>query len=142
MQRSVVGLVSHSMSESLACYLERQLASPLAHTTPYVEDSMGTFSAEVGVNNGNGGPTQHVEAMADTDTGFSIFPDAFLRERVGIKPKRDETFIFADGRERELPVGEAPLHHWRPGCGKSRGIRNGKRLPAGRCDSKGIEDDC
>ncbi len=68
---------------------------------------MGTFSAEVGVNNGNGGPTQHVEAVADTGTGFSIFPDAFLRERVGIRPKRYDTFVFADGREREMPVGEA-----------------------------------
>ena len=68
---------------------------------------MGTFKTRIGVNNGNGGATQWVEAFADTGANFTILPESFLRNQVGIRPKRYEVFSFADGSQRELPVGEA-----------------------------------
>jgi predicted aspartyl protease len=68
---------------------------------------MGTFKARLGVSDGNGGPVQTVEAMVDTGAAYTILPESLLREHVGIRPKRYETFGFADGREKSLGVGEA-----------------------------------
>ena len=71
---------------------------------------MGTFTVRVGVSNGNGGATQWVEALVDTGATFTVLPDSMLRERVGVSPKRQMLFTFADGSETLLPVGEAVLH--------------------------------
>ena len=71
---------------------------------------MGTFTARIGVSNGNGGAAQWVEALVDTGATFTVLPDSVLRERVGVSPKGHMRFTFADGREALLPVGEAVLH--------------------------------
>ena len=71
---------------------------------------MGTFSARVGVSDGNGGPTEWVDALVDTGATYTVLPDAILRDRVGVQPKEHQTFTFADGAEALLPVGDATVH--------------------------------
>jgi predicted aspartyl protease len=68
---------------------------------------MGTFKAHVGVNDGNGGDTQWVDALVDTGATYSVLPASMLRQRVGIEPTTRLTFTFATGDQEELPVGEA-----------------------------------
>ena len=69
---------------------------------------MGTFKARIGVSDGNGGPTEWVEALVDTGATWTVLPHSML-ERIGIYPDTKMTFTYADGREVLLPVGEARL---------------------------------
>ena len=68
---------------------------------------MGTFNARIGVSDGNGGPTEWVEAAVDTGATWTMLPDSVLRDVVGVEPTAYRIFTFADGRESELPVGQA-----------------------------------
>ncbi len=67
---------------------------------------MGTFRVQFGVNNGNGGPTEWVEALADTGAVYTMLPASLLGE-LGVKPKRFMEFSFANAERETLPVGEA-----------------------------------
>ena len=71
---------------------------------------MGTFTARVGVSDGNGGEAVWVEADVDTGATYTVLPDRMLREQVGVRPTERETFTLADGSRVRLPVGEALLH--------------------------------
>ena len=71
---------------------------------------MGAFKARLGVSDGNGGETQWVEALVDTGATYTVLPDVMLRDHVGVWPKEQQRFTFADGREMLLPVGDAMLH--------------------------------
>ena len=71
---------------------------------------MGTFTARVGVSNGNGGATQWVEALVDTGATFTVLPASMLRRHVGVQPTEHLEFTFATGERKTLPVGEAVLH--------------------------------
>ena len=70
---------------------------------------VGTFSAKVGVNDGNGGASLWVEALVDTGATYSVLPESLLREQVGIQPTGHRRFVYADGREALLPIGEARI---------------------------------
>lgn len=70
---------------------------------------MGTFTARLGVSNGNGGATQWVEALIDTGATFTVLPASMLRQHVGVQPTGHLDFTFATGERKTLPVGEAHL---------------------------------
>jgi len=69
---------------------------------------MGTFKAHMGVSDGNGGPTQWVDALVDTGATYTVLPDSVLRA-CGVYPKEHLLFALADGREMLLPVSDAVL---------------------------------
>ena len=71
--------------------------------------SMGTFSARLGVNNGNGGDTQWVEALVDTGATFTVLPASLLQSKVGVEPTAQMTFTLASGEKRSLPIGDVRL---------------------------------
>ena len=68
---------------------------------------MGTFKAHVGVDDGNGGKTQWVDALVDTGATYTVLPASMLLERVGVQPRETLEFTFATGEQRSLPVGNA-----------------------------------
>ena len=70
---------------------------------------MGTFTARLGVNNGNGGDTQWVEALVDTGATFTVLPASLLQSKVGVEPTAQMAFTFASGEKRLLPVGDVRL---------------------------------
>ena len=70
---------------------------------------MGTFSAHIGVSNGNGGAVRWVDVLVDSGATYTVLPDSLLREQIGVQPQEHMNFTFADGREGLLPVGEARL---------------------------------
>ncbi len=70
---------------------------------------MGTFTARLGVSDGNGGPTEWVDAVVDTGATFTVLPES-LCLRLGLQPKTHLEFTFADGRRKTLPVGSAYLY--------------------------------
>ena len=47
--------------------------------------------------------------MVDTGASHSVFPEALLREEIGVRPKRFDSFLVADGSKKTLPVGEARI---------------------------------
>ena len=67
---------------------------------------MGTFTTRLGVNNGNGGATQWVEAQVDTGASHTLIPEVVLAP-LGIQPKEEKVFSLADGSKKVLPVGHA-----------------------------------
>ncbi len=69
---------------------------------------MGTFKAHMGVTDGNGGPTQWVDALVDTGATYTVLPDSVLRA-CGVYPKEHLLFALADGREMLMPVSDAVL---------------------------------
>ena len=71
---------------------------------------MGTFTTRIGVSNGGGGEPEWVDAMVDTGATYTVLPATLLRGRVGVAPTREMTFTFVDGRERQMPVGEARVY--------------------------------
>ncbi len=70
---------------------------------------MGTFPAQIGVSDGNGGATQWVDALVDTGATFTVLPDSVLRGQVGVHPEEAMEFTLADGRKAQFGVGEARL---------------------------------
>ena len=70
---------------------------------------MDTFTARLGVSNGNGGSTQWVEALVDTGATFTVLPASLLRRHVGVQPTEHLEFTFANGERKTLPVGEARI---------------------------------
>ena len=67
---------------------------------------MGTFKTRLGINNGNGGVTQWVEAQVDTAASHTLIPEVVLAP-LGIQPKEEKVFSLADGSKKVLPVGHA-----------------------------------
>ncbi len=70
---------------------------------------MGTFKAQIGVSDGNGGPYHTVEALVDTGATWTVLPDSLLRELRILPEAEPKTFTYADGRRVVLPVGQACL---------------------------------
>ena len=71
---------------------------------------MGTFKTRLGVSDGNGGATQWVEALVDTGATYTVLPSSLLQGLLGVQPRVQEEFTFADGRKMLKPVGEARHH--------------------------------
>ena len=68
---------------------------------------MGVFYYNIGVNDGNGGKTHWVDALVDTGASFTMMPESFLRNEVGINPMGDpQKFTLADGSHCWYPIGE------------------------------------
>ena len=78
---------------------------------------MGTFKAYVGVSDGNGGAMQWVDAQVDTGATWTVLPDSFLREQLGVTPLDEAEFTLGDGNLVRLPTGLAWL------------VVEGKQLP-------------
>ena len=68
---------------------------------------MGQIEQHVEVSDGNGGRERTALALVDTGATHTVLPDSLLREQLGIEPKREEVFTFADGRTARLFMGEA-----------------------------------
>ena len=71
---------------------------------------MGTFKVDLGINNGNGGATQWVQAQVDTGASYTALPSALLYGQVGIEPQQERMFTLADGRKQLLAMGEARFY--------------------------------
>ena len=69
---------------------------------------MGMFTARIGVSGGNGHAPTYVDATVDTGAAYAVLPADLLRE-IGVEPVWDETFVMADGRQVEMPVGEVRI---------------------------------
>ena len=67
---------------------------------------MGTFSACLGISDGNGGSTRWVEAQVDTGATHTVIPAAILTS-LGIQPKARKSASFADGRTGTVYIGNA-----------------------------------
>ena len=70
--------------------------------------NMGEFSVQVGVSRLGGGPETRIEAMVDTGSTHSIFPEAFLLQ-LGVSPIERRRYSLADGREVEYDFGMADI---------------------------------
>ena len=68
---------------------------------------MGTFWEDIYVSNGNGGPEVKVNVLVDTGASYTILPESLVRDRLGIEPRRQAEFTFADGGKKTLPIGDA-----------------------------------
>ncbi len=69
---------------------------------------MGIFYAKVSVANIVGGDPHETEALVDTGATDSAFPVALLEE-LGIRPRRQFTYITADGSAVECGYGDVLL---------------------------------
>ena len=70
---------------------------------------MGTFREDIYVSGGNGGPGIQVNVVVDTGATFTVLPTSLVRERLGIRARREDVFTLADGSRRRLPVGDAQI---------------------------------
>lgn len=70
---------------------------------------MGEFSVQVGVSRLGGGSETRVEAMVDTGSTHSIFPEAVLLQ-LDVAPIERRRYTLADGREVEYNFGMADIN--------------------------------
>ena len=66
---------------------------------------MGTFTTSIEIGNPEGSRYETVAALVDTGARITILPASFLRD-LGVTPHTRFTFILADGREIQRPVGQ------------------------------------
>ena len=69
---------------------------------------MGEFSIKVGVSRSGGGLETRVEAMVDTGSTHSIFPESVLVQ-LDVSPIERRRYSLADGREVEYNFGMADI---------------------------------
>ncbi len=65
---------------------------------------MGTFSTEIEIGTSDGSRFEAVTALVDTGASVTTLPGSVL-EGLGIVPHTEFTFVLADGREIQRPVG-------------------------------------
>ena len=65
---------------------------------------MGTFTAEVEIGNPSGTRFRTVTALVDTGASVTTLPGSIL-EDLEVVPHTEFTFVLADGREIQRPVG-------------------------------------
>ena len=65
---------------------------------------MGTFSTEIEIGDPSGIQFESVMALVDTGASVTILPTPLL-DSLGVVPHTQFTFILADGREIQRPVG-------------------------------------
>ena len=108
---------------------------------------MGTFTVKIGVGNMDRGEYVYTDALVDTGSNYSMFPQDFLND-IQVEPFNwQASVVFADGTVHSLPVGpaylnlqdrEGPLrghvqqsrsvHHWRNSLGEL-GVCRGPSQP-------------
>ena len=65
---------------------------------------MGTFSANIETGDPSGTRFEPVVALVDTGASVTTLPGQLL-EGLGVVPHTEFTFVLADGREMQRPVG-------------------------------------
>ena len=65
---------------------------------------MREFTVEVGLSRPGGGPAVRVQAMVDTGSTHSVFPESLLMQ-LNVTPLERRTYALADGREVEYFYG-------------------------------------
>lgn len=65
---------------------------------------MGTFSADIEIGDPNGIRFETVNALVDTGSSYTMLPSSLL-DGLGVEPHTTYTFVLADGREIQFPVG-------------------------------------
>ena len=65
---------------------------------------MGTFSEVIEIGDPSGSRFHSVTALVDTDASVTTLPGSVL-EGLGVVPHTEFTFVLADGREIQRPVG-------------------------------------
>lgn len=65
---------------------------------------MGTFTVAVEIGNPSGTRFEPVNALVDTGASVTTLPSSLL-EGLGVAPHTEFTFVLADGREIQRPVG-------------------------------------
>jgi predicted aspartyl protease len=68
---------------------------------------MGTFHVRIEVGNPANGEFHWVEPLVDTGATFSMLPESFLTETLGLSPTGSQRFRLADGGMRDYGIGEA-----------------------------------
>ena len=68
----------------------------------------GVFCQAVRVGNPDGGDLVEIDALVDTGALDSMFPASLLAD-LRLQPLRTYTYVVADGRNIELPFGQAVL---------------------------------
>ena len=66
---------------------------------------MGTFHVRIEVGNPANGEFHWVEPLVDTGATFSMLPESFLAETLGLSPTSTRTFRLADGGMRDYGIG-------------------------------------
>jgi predicted aspartyl protease len=73
-------------------------------------DEVGIFRTTIGIESLSGGHVRELpDTLVDTGSEFTWAPRALL-ESLGIRPKRRQWFIVADGRRLERDMGFAIVH--------------------------------
>jgi clan AA aspartic protease len=62
-----------------------------------LENALGTFRYAVGVANAETGPFVSLQALVDTGATYTLIPRSQVAG-LGVKPRRQEKFVLADGR--------------------------------------------
>ena len=75
---------------------------------------MGTFTTSIEIGNPEGSRFETVAALVDTGASVTTLPGSLLRD-LGVSPHTELTFILADGREIQRPVGRT----WIRAAGRS-----------------------
>ena len=65
---------------------------------------MGTFSESIEIGDPSGSRFQTVTALVDTGSSYTTLPGSLL-DGLGVVPHTEYTFVLADGREIQRPVG-------------------------------------
>ena len=65
---------------------------------------MGTFSESIEIGDPSGSRYETVKALVDTGASVTTLPGSLLEE-LGVEPHTEFTFVLADGREIQRPVG-------------------------------------
>ena len=65
---------------------------------------MGTFTAEIEIGTPDGTRFETVSALVDTGASVTTLPASVL-EGLGVAPHTEFTFVLADSREIQRPVG-------------------------------------
>ena len=66
---------------------------------------MGTFTAEIEIGDPEGSRFEAVSALVDTGASVTTLPSSVLRD-LGVTPHTEFTFVLADGRQMQRPVGQ------------------------------------
>ena len=71
---------------------------------------MGTFTVKIGVGNMDRGEYVYTDALVDTGSNYSMFPQDFLND-IQVEPFNwQASVVFADGTVHSMPVGPAYLN--------------------------------
>ncbi len=74
----------------------------------FEDGTVGQFKVALTLYPRNGGTGQALEALVDTDAGYSVVPRPIL-EALGCQPVRAQRVVLADGRVEEWSVSQVDV---------------------------------